>query len=467
MRIQNYELVPVRKLIDHPENRKVRMEGEDWEGFVASIRRDGVLVPLVVRPAADGSYQIVCGHRRKAAAIEAGVSEVLCRVFNFSDEEALRHMILDNLQRAELDVLEEAEGVRALVRGAGMSEQEVAKALHRSEGWVRLRQGLLKLGAEIQIAAKERRVSLGVVEEVLRVEERDRPRAEQMVLHPQWQEEALNTRQAVQILRDKITEPRAREREWNAGRDELLATVKEELTVGGPEGLEEHGLEPLKVRLMDYGEEPGREYVGAFNVIDESKRLPGGPIFIRVVELARRHGLEVEVYPPKDSDSAPEVVCSWVLIEDAEAGRREYDQDPWLKDPKDRVREKPDSEKSVEVEKEEFVEAELEEREEEKDALALLDEWKDEDEDNETQIGVSSEGGYRVWRVELKNLFANFSVVALGACRPSILESENKPTGYIWVGKEEGQKLSLEKTILAAFQEVRLVQAEIEEAAED
>ena len=95
-----------------------------------SIERNGVLQPLLVRPMADGSYQLVAGERRWRAARIAGLSEVPVVVKEMSDEQAMEISLIENLQREDLNPIEEAEGLQLLIEHGGEFLRHVLIAYH-------------------------------------------------------------------------------------------------------------------------------------------------------------------------------------------------------------------------------------------------------------------------------------------------------------------------------------------------
>ena len=203
----------------HPLNpRVVVTEGPVWEAFLESVRSRGVLQPLLVRPRPDGEdgFECVGGHRRLQAALVAEVLRVPVIVRGFSDAEALEVLLIENLERSDLDPMEEAAGVSALVSEGGLSPDGLAARLGRSEEWVQLRLDLPSLPAEGHAAVRTGQLSLGVAREVLRLPADDRPRALQLVLTPEWSPEPLSLAAARRELEERVWEPR-RLAEWWTG----------------------------------------------------------------------------------------------------------------------------------------------------------------------------------------------------------------------------------------------------------
>ena len=126
-----------------------------------SIREHGVLQPLVVRPLAGGGYQIIAGERRWRACRMAGVSEVPAVVREMTDVEAMEIALIENLQREDLNIMEEAAGYRTLMEEHGMTQDQVASRVGKSRPVVANALRLLNLPQEVAQMVREGRLSAG------------------------------------------------------------------------------------------------------------------------------------------------------------------------------------------------------------------------------------------------------------------------------------------------------------------
>ena len=135
-----------------------------------SIREFGVLQPLLVRPVSDGSYRIVAGERRWRAARAAGLSEVPAVIRSLTDEEACAIALIENLQREDLDPLEEAEGIRRLIDEFGFTQAEAADRLCKSRPAVTNSLRLLALPQEAREALSAGKISAGHARALLGLE---------------------------------------------------------------------------------------------------------------------------------------------------------------------------------------------------------------------------------------------------------------------------------------------------------
>jgi ParB family chromosome partitioning protein len=131
--------------------RRVFAEAE-LEELAASLRERGIIQPIVVRPGrgAANSYEIIAGERRWRAAQRAGLHEVPVVIVEATDAEALQLAIIENVQRADLNPLEEAEGYRALVDEFNNSQEEIARIVGKSRSYVANTLRLLKLSDSVK-----------------------------------------------------------------------------------------------------------------------------------------------------------------------------------------------------------------------------------------------------------------------------------------------------------------------------
>ena len=126
-----------------------------------SIERNGVLQPLLVRPMADGSYQLVAGERRWRASRLAGLSEVPVVIKEMSDEQAMEIALIENLQREDLNPIEEAEGLYLLIERYNLTQEEAAARVGRSRPAIANALRLLNLPEEVRNMTKEGKISAG------------------------------------------------------------------------------------------------------------------------------------------------------------------------------------------------------------------------------------------------------------------------------------------------------------------
>ena len=126
-----------------------------------SIRQHGVLQPLLVRPLPGGGYQLVAGERRYRASRIAGLREVPVVIRELSDVETMEIAIIENLQREDLNPIEEAEGLQALIDRCGFTQDQVAASVGKSRPAIANSLRLLKLPPEVREMTKSGAISAG------------------------------------------------------------------------------------------------------------------------------------------------------------------------------------------------------------------------------------------------------------------------------------------------------------------
>ena len=137
-------LLPPEDIVPNPSQPRRVFEEEGLRELAESIRRWGVLQPLTVRQQG-GVYQLVAGERRWRAARIAGLRQVPCLLARVDEEDAALLALIENLQRRDLDYMEEAEAIARLLRRYGLSQQQAAEKLGRSQSAVANKLRLLRL----------------------------------------------------------------------------------------------------------------------------------------------------------------------------------------------------------------------------------------------------------------------------------------------------------------------------------
>ncbi|MBC7430651.1 MAG: ParB/RepB/Spo0J family partition protein, partial [Rubritepida sp.] len=131
------------------------------EELAASIRRHGVLQPILVRPAADGTFEIIGGERRWRAAQAAQLHEVPVLVRDFDDGEAMAAGLVENLQREDLNALEEAEGYQRLIDQFGLTQLALSEAVGKSRPHISNTLRLLGLPERVRELVRDGALSAG------------------------------------------------------------------------------------------------------------------------------------------------------------------------------------------------------------------------------------------------------------------------------------------------------------------
>lgn len=155
--------LPLDRIHPNPDQPRKRFDEEELESLAASIRARGVVQPLIVRPepGEGGGWQIVAGERRWRAAQRAGLHEVPAVIREMDDVAVLEVAIVENIQRSDLNAIEEASGYAQLQSRFGHSQAELAEALGKSRSHVANMLRLLTLPPEVLQLARDGSLSAG------------------------------------------------------------------------------------------------------------------------------------------------------------------------------------------------------------------------------------------------------------------------------------------------------------------
>ena len=151
----------INEIVPNKEQPRKTFDETALAELADSIRQHGVLQPLLVRPLANGGYQLVAGERRWRASRMAELKEVPVIIKELSDTEAMEIAIIENLQREDLNPIEEAEGLQALIDKCGYTQEEVAVSVGKSRPAITNSLRLLKLPQEVRDMAKDGVISAG------------------------------------------------------------------------------------------------------------------------------------------------------------------------------------------------------------------------------------------------------------------------------------------------------------------
>jgi len=170
-RARGQRRVPIGFLRANPKNPRLRFGEQDLEDLSASIREKGVIQPILVRAVSGAfdSYEIIAGERRWRAAQRAGLHDVPVTVVEASDRESLELAIIENVQREDLNAIEEAVGYDRLTEEFGYSQNDLAKVIGKSRSHVANTMRLLKLPDSVKAAVQNGDLTAGHARALLSV----------------------------------------------------------------------------------------------------------------------------------------------------------------------------------------------------------------------------------------------------------------------------------------------------------
>ena len=153
--------LPIERIFPNPNQPRRSFDPAALAELADSIRAKGVIQPLIVRPSANGRYEIVAGERRWRASQAANLHELPVIIRNFSDVEMLEIAIIENIQRADLNPLDEAEAYRQLMDKFGHTQEKIAEGLSRSRSHIANLLRLLNLPSDVQDLVRNGTLSAG------------------------------------------------------------------------------------------------------------------------------------------------------------------------------------------------------------------------------------------------------------------------------------------------------------------
>ena len=156
-------MIPIEQVKPNPDQPRRHFDNEALIDLAESIREKGVIQPIIVRPypGQDGVYQIVAGERRWRASQKAQLHQVPVIVREFDDIEVLEVAIIENIQRADLNPVEEATGYRQLIDKFGHTQEKLAQALGKSRSHIANQMRLLSLPDEVLVLLNKGELTAG------------------------------------------------------------------------------------------------------------------------------------------------------------------------------------------------------------------------------------------------------------------------------------------------------------------
>lgn len=190
------EELPIDEIKPNPNQPRRVFDESSLADLADSIKREGLLQPILVRP--DGrEYQIVAGERRWQACKLAGLDKVPVRIVEMDDERSLRVALIENLQRTDLNAIEEAQGYKELMKTGDLTQAQVAEAVSKSRSAIANSLRLLELPQEVQQMIYEGKITAGHARAVLSIPEEEK----RIALAEKIIKEGLSVRDAEKIAR--------------------------------------------------------------------------------------------------------------------------------------------------------------------------------------------------------------------------------------------------------------------------
>ena len=144
------QLIPHENIYPNPRQPRVRFDYIELENLASSIRANGILQPINVRPLENDRFELISGERRLRAARITGITKIPCIVMDVSDEQSALFAIIENVQRQNLDFFEEAVAIERLMTEHNLSQEEIGRKLGKAQSTLSNKLRLLRLPEEMR-----------------------------------------------------------------------------------------------------------------------------------------------------------------------------------------------------------------------------------------------------------------------------------------------------------------------------
>lgn len=218
-------LLPITKVEPGAQQPRKYFDELALDELAESIGRHGIIQPLTVRKQKSGRYQIIAGERRWRAARQAGLSEVPCIVIEADDGLAAELALIENLQREDLNPIEEAEGFRVLIEEYGLTQEEAAERVAKSRPAVANALRLLSLTTEIKDFLEQGIISAGHARAALKL-----PKQQQLDFARKIIRDEMSVRQAEALAKKLSKEEEKTEKKKTAWAVNYIGEVETKLT---------------------------------------------------------------------------------------------------------------------------------------------------------------------------------------------------------------------------------------------
>ncbi len=190
------EVVPIKEVLPNPHQPRRNIDSESFQELVSSVKEHGVIQPIVVRPKGL-SYELIAGERRWRAALEAGLDAIPAIVRESSDVESLELALVENLQRENLNAVEEAMAYKELIEKFSLTQGELAAVIGKSRTVITNTLRLLHLPKEVRQLIEEGNLSSGHARALLSLEDEEK----QINLANRIIQDSLSVRQTENTVR--------------------------------------------------------------------------------------------------------------------------------------------------------------------------------------------------------------------------------------------------------------------------
>ena len=166
------EEIPISEIRTNPYQPRKRFDEEKLKELSESIKEHGLFQPIIVKKSIKG-YELVAGERRTKAAKMAGFDKIPAIVRNFTDEEMMEVALLENIQRENLNPIEEAEAYERILKKSNITQEELAKVVSKSRSYITNVIGLVSLPEEVKLLVIDGKLSMAHARILSKIEDKD------------------------------------------------------------------------------------------------------------------------------------------------------------------------------------------------------------------------------------------------------------------------------------------------------
>lgn len=214
----NIRILPLSSLRPNPDQPRKRFTDTSIDELADSIRRHGLLQPLIVEPSGPNDYIIVAGERRFRAASRAGLTEVPAIIKSLTSDKRLQVSLIENIQREDLNPMEEAEAYRNLMDITGYTQEQVAEAVGKNRSTVANALRLTRLSTAMQDAVRSGEISAGHARSLLGIQDANaRERLFRKIIA-----EGLSVRQTEAATQEGLSSPGKKKKKGEADKPTLV-----------------------------------------------------------------------------------------------------------------------------------------------------------------------------------------------------------------------------------------------------
>ncbi len=198
IRAQGIEFIDINDIKPNENQPRKVFDDVKLQELANSIKEHGLIQPVILRQAKKG-YEIVAGERRWRACRKAGLKEIPCMIKELTDEQNMLVAIIENMQREDLNPIEEAEGLNQMISSFGMTQEEVSKSVGKSRPYITNSLRLLKLPQEVRNMVSEGKLTTGHARAIAGIGDRER----QIQLAEYVIKEELSVREVERLIKEQ------------------------------------------------------------------------------------------------------------------------------------------------------------------------------------------------------------------------------------------------------------------------